>query len=73
MNGQGVRADTRQAIKFLRLAADQGNIAGMYIYAQCLETGKGVSKNLRLALGFYEQAADKGHALAREAYARLAT
>jgi TPR repeat protein len=53
------------------MAADQGNVAAMYIYARCLETGKGVPKNLRLALAFYDQAADKGHALAREAYARL--
>jgi TPR repeat protein len=73
MEGQGVQADTRKAANFLRLAADQGNVPALYIYGKCLETGRGVTKNIKLATAFYDRAADRGHALAREAFARLAT
>ena len=61
-NGKGIPQDYREALKWYRLAADQGdadaqlNLGGMYA------RGEGVPQDYREALKWYRLAADQGHA-----------
>jgi TPR repeat protein len=36
-NGTGVARDREEAIKYYKLAADQGNAAGQFNYERCME------------------------------------
>lgn len=47
--------------KYAKLAADEGSIVGMNIYAYCLEIGRGVQKDLNEALSYYTKSANGGY------------
>jgi TPR repeat protein len=42
--GRGVSTILNEPVRYLRLAADQGDAAAQFIYGYCLVTGEGVSK-----------------------------
>lgn len=45
MNGHGVLQDYKEAVKWFRLAAEQGNAMAKCNLAELYAAGKGVSKN----------------------------
>lgn len=62
--GRGVRRNDEEAIKWFRLAAEQGNAEAQYKLAIMLDKGFGTSTNHTEALVWYKRAADQGHASA---------
>ncbi len=54
--------DYTEAVKWYRLAADQGNMwAAQYNLGYCYANGCGVEKSPEKALEYYRMAADQGH------------
>jgi uncharacterized protein len=61
LQGQGVTQDFREAVKWLRLAADRGNTEAMgFLGAIFHDGGKGVAQDYREATKWYRLAADRG-------------
>ena len=54
-----------EAVKWLKLSADQGNADAQNLYGLFLKDGEGVAMNQRLAIQYIEQAAKQGHAEAQ--------
>ncbi len=69
--GQGVAADAREAAKWYRAAAAQGNAAAMYNLGLLYEEGRGVAVNANEAIAWYRKAADLGNLEANRALERL--
>ena len=69
LEGDGVKKNARQAIVWLKRAAEQEHIEAQYNYAICLEEGTGVPMNKADALKWYRKAAEQGHADAQFAVA----
>lgn len=59
--GEGVTADKAEAVKWLRKAAEKGNVRAQYNLGMMYDKGDGVPKNLKEAAGWYRKAAEKGH------------
>jgi TPR repeat protein len=57
--------DYKEAAKWLRLAADQGQVLAQYLLGQCYRDGNGVQKDLTEALKWYRLAAEQGYANAQ--------
>lgn len=51
-----------EALRWIRQAADCGEICSYYFLGECYENGKGVEVNLETAFAYYQQAADWKHA-----------
>ena len=64
-NGFGVPEDDKEAVKWFRLAADQGHAAGMYNLGFMYRNGRGVPKDDKEAVKWYRLAADQGDAKAQ--------
>src|SRR4051812_21673675 len=60
INGDGVKKDLQEAIKWFRNAADQGNPAGQQNLGMCYYQGEGVPKNLAEAAKWFRKAAGAG-------------
>lgn len=60
-HGIGVSVDYKEAARYYKLAADQGNLPGMSNYGVCLEMGCGVPMDKAEALKYYRRAADDGN------------
>jgi hypothetical protein len=60
-----VAKDPREAVKWFRLAADQGHADAQCRLGMCYRDGSGVAKNNREAVKWYRLAADNGHTGAR--------
>jgi hypothetical protein len=58
--GRGVPQDYAVALRWYRIAADQGNAAAQYNLASMYQDGKGVSMNYVEAVKWYRRAADQG-------------
>ena len=58
-----------EAVKYFRLAADQGNADGYYGLATMYASGEGVKRDLAAARGWMVKAADAGHTQAVQAVA----
>lgn len=58
--GQGVERDLKQAIKWLRRAAELGDARGQYPLAMAYEKGLGVERDLFQVEYWLEKAAEKG-------------
>jgi len=61
----------QEALKWYRMAADQGNVTALCNLALCYSKGKGVEKNLQQAVLYYRKALEiqPDHATALNGYA----
>ncbi len=64
-NGLGVSQDDKQAVKWFRLAAEQGNADAQNNLGWVYANGLGIPKDLEEAVKWYRLAAEQGHDLAR--------
>ena len=63
LNGYGVTQNYQEALKWHRLAANQGNAAAQYSLDVMYGNGKGVTQDYQEALKWDRLAADQGDAL----------
>ena len=66
-----VKKDEKQAVKWFRMSADQGNAVAQLVLGNCYYHGWGVKKNTAEAVKWYRKAAEQGNAPAKEALKRL--
>ena len=64
LNGYGVTQNYQEALKWHRLAANQGNAAAQYSLDVMYGNGKGVTQDYQEALKWHRLAADQGDAVA---------
>ncbi len=58
--GQGVPQDYAEAVKWFRLAAEQGNADGQYVLGSMYYKGHGVPQDYAEAVKWYRLAAEQG-------------
>ena len=71
-NGEGVKANLREAVNWYRKAAEQGMSEAQYLLGKCYCDGAGVRKDEAEALSWYLKAAEQRHTNALEAIHNLA-
>ena len=71
-HGLGVKKDYKEAARWVRKAADQGDAQAQYNLGTICETGRGVKQELEEALAWYIKAAKQGHKGAIKRVNRLA-
>ena len=64
-NGQGVPQNNAEAVKWYRLAADQGLAQAQFNLGVMYDDGRGVPQDDVQAVQWYRLAADQGHARAQ--------
>ncbi len=64
--GDGVRKDPVEALKWTRMAAEQAHAAAQYRLARCYAEGIGVMKDVATAAQWYRKAAEQGYAKAQD-------
>jgi hypothetical protein len=64
-NGQGVPQDYKEAVKWYRLAADQGDAMAQFNLGLMYSGGPGVPQDYKEAAKWYRLAADQGNAIAQ--------
>ncbi|MBR4417293.1 MAG: sel1 repeat family protein, partial [Victivallales bacterium] len=57
-NTDGEEQDSVEAVKWFRLAANQGHILAQYYLATCYYHGDGVDKDKKLAVEWWQKAAE---------------
>ena len=70
-NGQGVKQDDVEAVKWYRKAAEQGNANAQMILGTVYFLGKGVQFNKALAKEWFGKACDNGYQDGCEYYGKL--
>ena len=60
-NGQGVRQDDAEAVRWYRQAAAQGFAEAQYNLGVAYERGRGVRQDDAQAVQWYREAAEQGH------------
>jgi len=65
LNGQGVTKNDAEAVRWFRLAANQGNAIAQINLGWCYLKGQGVERNDTEAVRLYTLAADQGDAIAQ--------
>jgi TPR repeat protein len=68
-DGEGVPKDLAGAVKYFKLAVDQGDSYAQNKYALALHDGDGVPKDLAGAAKYFKLAADQGSSCAQFNYA----
>jgi len=63
--GKGVPQDYAEAVKWYRLAANQGDLAGQFNLGMMYEGGKGVPRDHAEAVKWFRKVADQGDARAQ--------
>ena len=63
--GDGVPENYKVAVRWYKLAADQGHAKAQYNLGVMYDMGLGVSRNYKVAVRWYKLAADQGHAMAQ--------
>lgn len=63
--GEGVKADKKRAIRYLRIAAEDGLADAMYQLGWHYYSGTFIRKNIAKSIEWYRKAADKGDAWAQ--------
>jgi TPR repeat protein len=63
--GEGVPKNEKEAVKWFRLAAEQGHEGAQFDLGVCYADGKGVSKDEAEAIKWYRKAADNDHSEAQ--------
>ena len=66
-NGEGVAQDLAEAVKWYRLAAEQGDARGQYSLGSMLAQGQGVPENGAEAAKWFRLAAEQGDAMGQYA------
>ena len=61
-NGRGVAQNDDEAVRWYRLAAEQGHSRAQTIWAWMYENGRGVAQNDEEAARWYRMAAEQGDA-----------
>ena len=69
--GKGINNNYAEAVKYYKLASDQGHAEAAYALGYMFEFGKGVAKNNAEAVRLYRLAADQGNADAASGLKRL--
>ena len=64
-NGRGVVKDYSEAVRWYKLAAEQGNVVAMSNLGAMYEQGQGVRQDYGMAAGLYRIAAEQGVANAQ--------
>lgn len=64
--GKGLTRNLLEAIKYLKLAAEQEYPPAQYLLGVLYDKGEGVKKDETEALRLYQLAAEQGHALAQK-------
>ena len=59
--GHGVALDYKEAVKWYRKAADQGNAYGQCQLGHCYRDGEGVAQDYKEAVKWYRWAAEQGN------------
>lgn len=62
-----------EAAKWLKMAAEEGNLYAQYYYAECCLAGDGVRKDRDEAIRMLKLAAERGSVEARELLEQLST
>ena len=57
--GLGVKENDKEAVKWYRMAAEQGNAKSQYSLGIAYEQGNGVTRDLNEALKYYRLAAEQ--------------
>mgnify|MGYP001789969387 FL=1 len=70
-NGQGVRQNYVQAVKWIEKAAMQGHVKAQYNVGAMYANGQGVRQNLRVAKAWLGMACNNGNRLGCDGYRRL--
>lgn len=65
LNGDDVKADSKQAITWLKVSAQPNNVQAAYHLAAMSERGISVTQNDQKAFQWYLKAAELGHAKAQ--------
>ena len=71
--GLGVKENDKEAVKWYRMAAEQGNAKSQYSLGIAYEQGNGVTRDLNEALKYYRLAAEQGEVAAQKAVKRLSS
>ena len=69
-DGRGVERNDREAIRWFRRSADQGNSYGQADLGWMYENGRGVQRDRVEAVRWYRRAAEQGNSWAQEQLAR---
>ena len=70
-NGEGVKQNYNEALKWYRKATEQNQDYAQYNLGVCYEEGLGVQESIDEAVKWYRKAAQQGHEDARAALKRL--
>ena len=65
MNGEGVSEDKAEAVRWYRMAAEQGYVFAQVHLGLAYDTGEGVPEDAAEAVRWYQTAAEQGYALAQ--------
>ena len=60
-HGLGIPSDTREAVKWLKLSSDQGNVPAKHLLAVAHFEGEGVRQNRKMAVTLFNEAALEGY------------
>jgi TPR repeat protein len=60
-NGKAGKINLKQAIKWYKSAANNGDSTAQYKLAKLYQNGSGIEKNIRIAINWYKHAAIKNH------------
>ena len=71
VEGQGVRQDYVEAVKWFRQAAEQGNTLAQTLLGVMYENGRGVRQDLALAQEWFDKACQNGNPTGCYNYLRL--
>jgi TPR repeat protein len=71
-HGRGAPQEDEEAVKWYRLAADQGDADAQFILGEMYMEGNGVSEDFEESMRWCRLAADQGHAKAKGRLALLA-
>jgi TPR repeat protein len=64
-DGRLLPQNLEEAVKWFKLAADQGSVEAQVSYARLLYSGNGMIRDLQLAADYFEKAALQGNAAAQ--------
>ena len=67
-----MKKDPKEAVKWHRLAAEQGYARGQYNLGSCYQHGSGIEYNLEEAIRWYRMAAEQGYTSAKRVLTKLA-
>ena len=64
-NGEGILQDDKEAVKWFRKAAEQGDASAQYNLGVMYNNGRGIPQDYEEAIKWYRKAAEQGYASAQ--------